>query len=87
MGSVSPCLSSCRQLPLFKGREKDREREENGKMLLHELGQILFPFWDVSALPAESAEVKAVRGMYFHFISKQLCVTLRVPLRCAVAMS
>lgn len=56
-------------------------------MLLHELGQILFPFWDVSALPAESAEVKAVRGMYFHFISKQLCVTLRVPLRCAVAMS
>lgn len=48
-------------------------------MLLHELGQILLPFWNVSALPAESAEVKAVRGMYFHFISRQLYVTFRVP--------
>lgn len=50
MGFVSPCLSSCRQLPPFKVKRK--EREENGTVLLRELGQTLLPFWDVSAFPA-----------------------------------
>lgn len=68
-------------------REKWREREENGKVLLHELGQKLLPFWDVSAFPAESTEVKAVHGIYFNFISKKLYLNFSVPLRCAVAVS
>jgi len=63
MGSMSPYLSSRRQSPLFKEREKEREREENGKMLLHKLGQILLP--SLEALPAEFAEVKAGDGVYF----------------------